>query len=94
MIVIPDVREPVAIMITETSSSEGSAIISDDAYTFADTTEGFYTPWGSSAINDGLSYFKLVIGAVGFVALFLFIVPYAVELVTRLFNDFKNNFKG
>lgn len=96
MIMISDVREPVAVLLSETSSSSssGSSVpVVEEAYTITDTN-GYYTPWGTAPMESGLAYFKIGIGAVGVVAVFCFAVPYAIGFITDLFREFKNNFRG
>ena len=99
MIVIPNVYDSVALVLSDeqATSSDVDSKNAENAYTFADTKEqqetGYYTPWDTAPMDSGMGYLKVVLGAVGLVAVFCFAVPYVVGLIVDLFHGFKNNFR-
>lgn len=99
MVIIPNSSEPVAVILTDeqATSSDVESKNAENAFTFADTQvqqdTGYYTPWGTAPMDSGMGYLKLVLGAVGLVAVFCFAVPYVVGLIVDLFHGFKNNFR-
>ena len=62
-------------------------------YTPQNMDEDFYTPWGKSAFDSGLSYMRFLFGAVGLVALLIFAMPYVIDLIKTVWSELQDGMK-
>lgn len=98
--------EPIDVVLEDEQSSsmdtEESEPVAAAAYAAPTTYAGsayytpahggsFYAPWGTDSLDAGLNYFTLAVGAVSIVAVLVFAVPYAWDVLTTVIDEFKSN---